>query len=188
MTTETTAPSKLSEAEAITNHYVGWAMGAGLIPFPLADLAAITGVQLKMLKEISGVYGVEFSENRGKSIVLSLISSLGSTSLAVSIVGSVAKIVPGVGSFFSFATLPVVAGALTFATGKVFTQHFESGGTFLSFDASGAKNAFAREFQNGKECVKTTAGKVETKFKTTADKVESKIDDAVNKVTKRPSA
>lgn len=188
MTTETTAPSPLAEAESITNHYVGWAMGAGLIPFPVADLAAITGVQLKMLKEISAVYDVEFSENRGKSIVLSLLSGLGSTSIAVSIVGSAAKVVPGAGSLLSFATLPVVAGALTYATGKVFIQHFESGGTFLTFDSMEAKQAFAQEFEKGKATLKQTAGKAESTFKRTADKVESKLDEVVNKIVRRPKA
>ncbi len=175
MTTETAPASAQTEAEAITNKYVGWAMGAGLIPFPLADLAAIIGIQVKMLSEISKAYGIEFSENRGKSIVGSLIGGLGATSIAVSIVGSVAKIVPGLGSLFGIATLPVVSGAITYAVGKTFTQHYESGGTFLTFDAEATKESFVKEYKSGKEKLTTIAKNADSKIDSLADSIESKL-------------
>ena len=175
MTTETASASAQTEAEAITNKYVGWAIGAGLIPVPLADLAAITGVQVKMLSEISKVYGVEFSENRGKSIVLSLIGGLGATSAAVGIVGSVAKLVPGLGSLFGIATLPIISGAITYAVGKTFTQHFESGGTFLTFDAEATKASFVNEFNYGKDKVIEIAKDADSKIDSLSDTIESKL-------------
>ena len=52
--------------------HLPWAMGAGLIPLPLVDLATITGIQLKMIAKISRVYGVPFAENRAKSIIAAL--------------------------------------------------------------------------------------------------------------------
>src|SRR5262245_46688535 len=45
---------------------------AGLIPLPFVDLAAIGGVQLQMLRRLSEIYGVPFSENLGKSLIASL--------------------------------------------------------------------------------------------------------------------
>ncbi len=174
----TTTPEEVSvqaQAETITNKYVTWAMGAGLIPIPLVDLAAIVGVQVKMLSEISKVYGVEFSENRGKSIVASLVGGLGATTTAAGIAGSFAKLIPGVGSLFGIATLPVISSAITYAVGKVFVQHFESGGTFLTFDCEGTRDAFVQEFKTGKAKLGEVADSLDHKIDNLSDKIEAKL-------------
>jgi len=167
--------SKQADAIAVVNKYIPWSMGAGFVPVPLADVAAITGVQLKMLAEISKIYGVEFSENRGKSIVLSLVGGIGSLSLAAGLFGSLIKVLPGVGTLVGAATLPVVAGGITYATGKIFIQHFESGGTFLNFDSLAAKQAFIEKYEEGKKeataLVQTVDGKL--------SKAVAKVDQAV---------
>jgi len=169
MSTATLPASKQSAAEEIVNNYIPWSMGAGLIPVPIADLAALTGIQVKMLSELSKHYGVEFSENRGKSIVLSLLGSLGATTLALGTVGSMVKGIPGIGTFLGAATLPVFGAAVTYAIGKVFIQHFESGGTFLNFDGMQAKKDFAETFEAGKKEATAIAKKVDAKISTTLD-------------------
>lgn len=40
-------------SEAIIRHHVLLAAGAGLIPLPLVDLAAVTGIQVRMLMELA---------------------------------------------------------------------------------------------------------------------------------------
>jgi len=156
--------SKQAQAEAIINKYVPWSMGAGFVPVPLLDVVALTGIQVKMLSEISAVYGVEFAENRGKSIVVSLLGGLGSTSLAAGAFGSLIKSIPGVGMWIGAATLPVIGGAITFAVGKVFIQHFESGGTFLNFDSMEARKIFVQKFEEGKKEVTALGQKVDAKL------------------------
>jgi hypothetical protein len=39
-----TETSREAQAEQVVKGYLGWSVGAGLIPFPLADLAAIAAV------------------------------------------------------------------------------------------------------------------------------------------------
>jgi len=172
MSTATLSLSKSAQAEAIINKYVPWSMGAGFIPVPLVDVVALTGIQVKMLADISAVYGVEFSENRGKSIVISLLGGLGSTSLAAGAVGSLVKSIPGVGLWLGAATLPVIAGAITFAVGKVFIQHFESGGTFLNFSSMEAKKLFAEKFEEGKKEVVSIAKKADAKLSKAASAID----------------
>jgi hypothetical protein len=46
--------------------------------------------------------------------------------------------------------MPAVAAASTWATGKVFIRHFESGGTFLDFDPAKARAYYAEEYEAGK--------------------------------------
>ena len=152
--------AKAQQAEKIMHDHLPWAMGAGLIPVPLVDLATITGIQLKMIAKISRVYGVPFAENRAKSIIAALLGSLGSSSIAVGTLGSMVKSIPGFGTWLGAATMPVASGAFTYAIGKVFIQHFESGGTFLSLDATGAKGYFQEMVKEGKAVATDLSKKV----------------------------
>src|SRR5262249_24495365 len=73
----------------------------GLVPIPLVDIAAVGGVQLQMLRRLSEIYGVPFSENMGKSVIASLAGSVipASTATTAAVgVGSFMKAVPGVGT------------------------------------------------------------------------------------------
>src|ERR1039457_5592843 len=67
--------NELKALKTVKN-YMWWSMGAGLIPFPWVDMVAVSGVQLKMLSEISKIYDVPFQLNRGKAVVGSLIGSI----------------------------------------------------------------------------------------------------------------
>lgn len=182
LTPEPPVPSRPIRAEQIINSHVALAMGAGFVPLPILDLVAVSGVQLKLLKELGDLYGVTFTENRVKSIVTSLLGGVSSTSLAVASVGSVAKIVPGLGPALGMVTLPVIAGAVTYAVGKVFTQHFESGGTFLTFDSLDARSGFQREFEKGKATLSQGAKSLGQKVTVASDKLEQKLDAAIDKV------
>ena len=44
-------------------------------------------------------------------------------------------------------SMPVFAGATTLAIGKIFMQHFESGGTFLDFEPAKVRAYFRQEFE-----------------------------------------
>jgi uncharacterized protein (DUF697 family) len=138
------------KALKITKRYALWSMGGGLIPIVGLDIAAILGAQIKMLYEMSKVYNIEFKENRAKSIVGSLISSLGIVPIGTGILFSAMKILPVVGELAATVALPVSAGAMTYATGKVFISHFESGGTFLDFNPEKMKAAYKKMFEEGK--------------------------------------
>lgn len=147
--------SREARALRLTGRYALWSMGGGLIPVVGLDVAAILGVQVKMLHAMSGVYGVEFRENRAKSIVVSLIGSLGIIPIGTGILFSIIKLVPVVGSLAATIALPTSAGAITWATGKLFIIHFESGGTFLDFDPEKMKQAYRRMFEEGKAVLNT---------------------------------
>jgi uncharacterized protein (DUF697 family) len=51
-------------------------MGASLVPVPLFDLLALSGVQLKMLHSLTKLYEVPFSKNLGKSSIASLLGGV----------------------------------------------------------------------------------------------------------------
>lgn len=114
-----------------------WSGAAGLVPIPIVDVAAVGGVQLLMLRRLSEIYGVPFSENRGKSIIASLAGSILPASTATTsamAVGSLVKALPGIGWAVGALTMPVFSAGATYVIGKVFIQHFASGGTLLDFN------------------------------------------------------
>ena len=89
-----------------------------------------------MLRKLSQIYGVPFSENRGKSILGSIAGAIipASTATAAS---SFVKFVPVIGTAIGQLTMAAVSAPATWVLGKVFIQHFASGGTLLGLQSSG---------------------------------------------------
>src|SRR5215216_1183434 len=134
---ETTDEQRDELASQLVDRYSLWSGAAGLIPIPLVDVAAVGGLQLVMLRRLSEIYDIPFSENRGKSIIASLAGSVLPASTATTsamMVGSLAKGLPGVGWAVGALTMPVFSAGATYVIGKVFIQHFASGGTLLDFN------------------------------------------------------
>ncbi len=146
--------TKQEESQELVRKYMWWSMGAGLIPVPLVDLAAVSGVQLKMLSDMSEIYGIEFSANRGKSIVSALLGSILPNSLSAGNIGSLLKMIPFVGTMLGGLSMSLFSGAATYAIGKVFIQHFEAGGTFLDFNPITVKEYFKTLFAEGQKIAK----------------------------------
>lgn len=144
------SPSQALKASNTVKNYVFAAMGAGLIPIPLADVTVITGVQLKMLHALASQYDVKFTKDLGKSFIASLTGGVAAAGIGNGALLSLVKSVPVIGTVAGMITMPVVAGASTYAIGQVFVQHFESGGTFLTFDPGEVKSYFAEQFEKGK--------------------------------------
>lgn len=145
--------SRVGRAEAIVRRNVLWSLGAGVVPFPLFDAVAITGVQLKMLSELSELYNVPFTESIAKKILGSLIASVGGVALGTIVGSSLMKLVPGVGTALGIMSVPVIGGAATHATGKIFIMHFEAGGTLLDFDPHKMRSHFKQEFEKSRQAV-----------------------------------
>ena len=130
------------EADRITKRRTLYAAGAGLLPFPLIDAAILLGIQVTMIRSISKLYNVEFRENLVKPIIGSLAGSVG--------VAGVMKAIPGLGTILGSLTTSATAAAATYALGKVFTQHFDQGGTLLDFDPVKSREFFEKEFEAGR--------------------------------------
>src|ERR1044072_8077144 len=164
MTTESidsgTAPMTEEQREEAASQLVDrfslWSDAAGLIPVPLIDVVAVGGVQLQMLRKLSEIYGVPFTDNRGKSVVASLAGAIIPASTATTTAmtfGSLVKGIPGIGSAIGALTMPVYSAGVTYVIGRVFMKHFASGGTLLDFDPP-----------DYKEFIKAQQEKVASKF------------------------
>jgi uncharacterized protein (DUF697 family) len=133
-------------ADMVIRNHIMWSMGAGFIPVPIADLFAVTAVQLDMVRQMCKLYDIDFKETEGKALITTLTGSslarLGSRALV--------KLIPGIGSYIGGVSLAILSGASTYALGEVFKKHFETGGTFLDFDPSRLTKYYQEKFEKGK--------------------------------------
>ena len=131
--TEMTDARRDEVASQLVDRLALWSGAAGLIPVPVVDLAAVGVVQLYMLRRLAEIYGVPFSENRGKSVLASLAGAVIPFTTATT-VGGLAKFFPVIGTAIGQLTMAGVSAPATWVIGKVFIQHFASGGTLLDFN------------------------------------------------------
>lgn len=148
-------PSKSGAADRIIMTSSLVAAGGGAIPLPVWDIVAVAGVQLKMLADLSKIYDTPFSQDIGKSALGVLIGGLGPNVLARGSLGSVVKLIPGVGQLVGMFALPVLAGGCTYALGRIFVAHYESGGTLLTFKPQEFSARFAVEVKEGMKKIAT---------------------------------
>jgi uncharacterized protein (DUF697 family) len=120
-------------ASKLVDRFAAWSGVAGFIPVPIVDAVAVGGLQLQMVRRISQIYGVAFNENRGKALIASLAGAMIPMTSGVG-AASIFKFVPVVGTIVSAVVMPALSAGATFAVGKVFIQHFASGGTLLDFN------------------------------------------------------
>ncbi|HFU75720.1 MAG TPA: DUF697 domain-containing protein [Arcobacter sp.] len=156
----------LKANDIIKNHMLV-AMGFGTVPVPIVDLVGLTTTQLNMLRKLSNLYGNDFSEEIAKKAILSLLGGGLAVPAAVGL-ASLVKIIPVIGQTAGAVSLGATSAATTYAVGRVFVKHFESGGDFLSFNSKKAKESFDEELETGKDVAKEAAAKTTRKTSTKA--------------------
>jgi uncharacterized protein (DUF697 family) len=148
---------RLAQAEAIVKNNVYWSMGVGMVPIPVVDLVGLSGFQIRMIKDLSHLYGVHFCDHSARNIVTALVGSIGARGVTVLTVGSLIKTLPMFGAVIGgLLAMPLISGAFTYGVGRVFVRHFEMGGTFLDFNTDKAKSYFSSQFHEGKRVVTET--------------------------------
>ena len=147
--TETAIVADNNNAKAldIINRNAYWSAGVGLLPVPALDIVGVTAVQLKMVNELTKLYAVPFSSNAAKTVIVSLLGGIASTTIAYGSIKSVLKSVPVVGPLAGLAFGPTVSGAVTWAVGRVFAYHFASGGNLFNLDPAKAEAYFQEQFE-----------------------------------------
>ncbi|HET9718133.1 MAG TPA: YcjF family protein [Pseudolabrys sp.] len=117
----------------LVNRFALWAGVAGLIPVPVVDTVAVGGLQIQMVRRLSQIYDVPFTENRTKAIIASLAGSLIPATSGIG-AASLLKAIPVLGTITAGFVMPALSAGATYAIGKAFIQHFASGGTLLDFN------------------------------------------------------
>jgi uncharacterized protein (DUF697 family) len=145
--------SRSAIAENMIKTHIITGMALGLIPLPVLDMMALSGVQANLLRLLCNHYHVEFDEQLSKCIVSSMIRGALPVLTMLSL-SSITKIIPGIGTLGGGISMALLVGATVYATGQVFVRHFETGGSLQDFHYKHWRLFFQQEFEEGKTFIK----------------------------------
>ena len=115
-------------AHKIVSRHKNYAAMGGLVPLPVVNIAGITAINLRMVKQLSELYQVPFERDRTRSLIVGLIGGAVPTGLGVTTAATLAFAIPGP-ALVGLVVSGVTAGAMTRGIGLVFVEHFEAGRT-----------------------------------------------------------
>lgn len=142
----------------VKSHMVA-GMALSWMPSPLLDIAALSGVQLNLLRQLCQHYALEFDEQLGKGLSSALVSGALPV-VAVLGLSSLTKLLPGIGTIGGSVSMTILTGATLYATGQVFIHHFEAGGTLQNFNSQQWQVFFRQQLAKGKTLVKSQLNSV----------------------------
>jgi uncharacterized protein (DUF697 family) len=120
------AAKRRALAHKIVSRHKNYAAMGGLVPLPIANIGAVTAINLRMVKQLSALYQVPFERDRTRSLIVGLIGGAVPTGVGVATSSTLMWIVPG-GMLLGLGAAAVTAGALTRGIGLVFVESFERG-------------------------------------------------------------
>ncbi|MGB1014192.1 MAG: DUF697 domain-containing protein [Nannocystaceae bacterium] len=137
----------------------------GLFPAPLVDVAAVSTLQLRMIRDLANLYGIPYKRSVARSIVVTLVGGFLPTTLGSIFAYSIVKRISWFGPLVGAAVIPSSVGGATRLIGILMTQHFELGGTLEDFDLQtipkGLRRHVASQAQAANEAQEaSTAGEV----------------------------
>jgi uncharacterized protein (DUF697 family) len=119
------APRRRALARKIVERHRNYAAVGGLVPLPAANIASVTGINLRMVKQLSELYGVPFQRERTRSLIIALIAGAVPSGVGLAASSTLMWIIPG-GLFWGLGASAITAGALTRGIGLVFIDSFEA--------------------------------------------------------------
>ncbi|TMJ83373.1 MAG: DUF697 domain-containing protein [Alphaproteobacteria bacterium] len=128
------AAKRLTQARAIVERHATYSAVGGILPLPIASVAGITTIIIRMVKMLSSLYGVPFERDRARAIVAGLVGGATPTGFAAVTTSTLFYVVPS-GLLLSTVVSAISAVACTRSIGRVFIEHFEGGATLNDFRA-----------------------------------------------------
>jgi uncharacterized protein (DUF697 family) len=120
------AAKRHAVARRIVERHRTYAAVGGLVPVPVANIASVTAINLRMVQQLSALYQVPFRRDRARAAIVSLIGGAAPSGFGVATSSALMWIIPG-GMLVGLGVSALSAGALTRAIGQVFVESFESG-------------------------------------------------------------
>jgi uncharacterized protein (DUF697 family) len=124
-----------AQARAIVERHATYSAVGGILPLPVASVAGISTIIIRMVKMLSTLYGVPFERDRARAIVAGLVGGATPTGFATVATSTLFYVVPS-GLLLGTVVSAISAVACTRSIGRVFIEHFESGATLNDFRAS----------------------------------------------------
>jgi uncharacterized protein (DUF697 family) len=119
------AAKRRAIARKIVDRHRLYAALGGLSPLPVLNVAGVTAMILRMVKQLSELYGVPFARDRTRAAVIGLMGGAVPTGFGAATASTLAFFVPA-SALVGLAVSAVSAGTLTHGIGSVFIEHFEN--------------------------------------------------------------
>lgn len=139
-----------TRAERIVKNFALGALSALLVPPVLAEWVLLPAIQLALIHKLCDIYGQKFLINAAKAKAAIFLSWLFTLSTADPF-SVVLRHLPIVGTSWRRVSTALIGSASTYAIGKVFILHFESGGTLLDLDPEKTRQYYATQFDQAKK-------------------------------------
>ena len=118
----------------IVHRYMAISAGAALIPVAGLDVAALAGIHVGLIKQLCEHYDVDFTEHTARNVLIGVAGSV-VPGMVGSILGRrILGMLPLTSAVFGWTLMSAGSAAFSYAIGRLFIEHFEGGGTLLSFD------------------------------------------------------
>jgi uncharacterized protein (DUF697 family) len=134
---DTNVTKRQARARAIVARHAAYSAVGGIVPLPVASVAGITTIIIRMVKMLSDLYGVPFERDRARAIIVGLVGGTMPTGFATVATSTLFYAVPS-GALMGLVVSSITAIACTRGIGQIFIEHFESGATLhdLSIEES----------------------------------------------------
>jgi len=142
--------SRATNASSVLKNYAIASGGAGLITAPFLGMAALTALHLALIRDLSRLYGVEFSKETARGILLALGAAFVPGWLGFGLQNSILKRLPLMTGVIGWVAMAGMSSVVTYGLGKTLIEHFEAGGTLADFDVKHLQHAVLRAVQSGK--------------------------------------
>ena len=137
-------------AESIVKHFALGALSSLLVPTLLAEWVLLPAIQLALIHKLCDIYGQKFVINAAKAKITIFLAWLFTLSTVDSF-RVVLRHLPLIGTGWRRVSTALIGSASTYAIGKVFILHFESGGTLLSLDPEKTRQYYSEQFAKAKK-------------------------------------
>ncbi len=125
---EANVAKRQAQARAIVARHAAYSAVGGIVPLPVASVAGITTIIIRMVKMLSDLYGVPFERDRARAIIVGLVGGTMPTGFAAVTTSTLFYVVPS-GALMGLVVSSITAIACTRSIGQIFIEHFESGAT-----------------------------------------------------------
>ena len=135
------------EAYKIVKRWSRWSIAASMIPTDFVDVAAISGVQVKMIYDLCKLYEVDFDRKAALAIASGVAGGAAVRTLAGVLAKQMIRWTPGIGTVFILAIEPTLSYVTTNAMGLVFISHFEEDGRLHDFNPEKIRQYMAAQLE-----------------------------------------
>lgn len=127
--------------------WANWSTVSGLVPIPLADLALVSGIQVKLIASLCKIYGVPFRKDGAKAVLNGVVGGGAIAFSSKYLAKLLVKNIPVVGFAAHMVTQQAISYASTHAIGLVLIRHFEKNGKLSDLNLDQAKKEFQEQIQ-----------------------------------------